>query len=118
MGPFRLPKSCPASLASVKDRDPKAVKARLDALEAAIKEIRHAVWMPQSTLPAVRKRVVQPACLGDERKLVHPPGSCDRVEVARRRAVAVDKSRSGFVGPGGNLVSVRGKLEIGPSQPC
>ena len=68
--------------------------------------------------PAVRKRVVQPACLADERKLVHPPGSCDRVEVARRRAVAVDKSRSGFVGPGGNLVSVRGDLEIGASQPC
>ena len=34
----------------MKDREPKAMKARLD-------EIRKAVWTPNSTLPMIRKRV-------------------------------------------------------------
>ena len=57
-GLFRLSQGCRVSLASVKDRDPKAMKARLDELEAALEEIRAAVWwMPKSTLPAIRHRV-------------------------------------------------------------
>jgi len=41
----------------MEDRDPKAMKTRLDELEAALDEIRAAVWMPNSTLPMVRHRV-------------------------------------------------------------
>ena len=35
------------------------MKARLDELEAALEEIRKALWTPNSTLPMIRHRVAQ-----------------------------------------------------------